>query len=59
MRKKISIGFISLALVLLLAGAVSVYELQRLRNQSEEIVALNMRNTELADRMLTLSLIHI
>ena len=53
MRKKISIGFISLALVLLLAGAVSVYELQRLRNQSEEIVALNMRNTELADRMLT------
>ncbi len=53
MRKKISIGFISLALVLLLAGAVSVYELQRLRNQSEEIVSLNLRNTELADRMMT------
>ncbi len=53
MRRKISIGFISLALVLLLAGAISMYELQRLRTQSEEILALNMRNTELADRMFT------
>lgn len=53
MRKKISIGFISLALILLFAGAVSMYELHRLRNQAVEIVELNSHNTETADRMFT------
>lgn len=53
MRKKISIGFISLALILLFAGAVSMYELHRLRRQALEIVELNSQNAEIADRMLT------
>lgn len=53
MRKKISIGFISLALILLFAGAVSMYELHRLRNQAMEVVELNSQNTEIADRMFT------
>lgn len=53
MRKKIAVGFISLAVVLLLAGAISMYELQRLRNQSEQVLALNTQNMEFANRMLT------
>lgn len=53
MRKKISIGFISLALILLFAGAVSMYELHRLRTQAMEVIEMNSYNTEIADRMFT------
>ena len=52
MRKKITIGFMSLAVVLLLAGAISMYELQRLRSQAEQVLETNSRNIELAERML-------
>lgn len=52
MRKKISIGFISLALLLLFAGAISVFELSRLRRKAENIIEQNTRNNALAERML-------
>ena len=51
MRKKITIAFISLAIVLLFAGAISMYELQRLRNQSELMIDTNARNAALVDRL--------
>lgn len=52
MRKKISIGFVSLALLLLFAGVISVYELRRLSNQAMTVIELNSKNTELAKSML-------
>lgn len=53
MRKKISIGFISLALVLLFAGGISMYESYRLSKQAHEVIEQNNRNTLLANRMVT------
>lgn len=52
MRKKISIGFVSLALLLLFSGVISVYELRRLSKQALEVIELNSRNTKLAKMML-------
>lgn len=52
MRRKISIGFISLALLLLFSGVISVYELRRLSNQAMELIELNSRNASLAQNML-------
>lgn len=51
MRKKISIGFISLAIVLLFAGAISMYELGRLRNQAQTVIEQNSRNVRLTENM--------
>lgn len=45
-------GFISLALLLFFAGAVSVSELNRLRSKTTEIIETSTRNTDLAKRML-------
>ena len=53
MRKKISTAFISLAIVLLFAGAISMYELQRLRNQAEAMIDTNARNAAMVDRLWT------
>lgn len=52
MRKKISIGFISLVLLLFFAGAISVYELNRLRGGARDMVDLGVKNASLAERML-------
>ncbi|MDY3979679.1 MAG: hypothetical protein SOZ00_06630 [Tidjanibacter sp.] len=51
-RKKISIGFISVGMVLLLSGAISVGEMSRLRSGAEQIVEASTRNAELSKRML-------
>ena len=53
MRKKISAGFVCLAFVLLFAGAISMYEMHRLRGQALGIIEDNTYNTALADKMLT------
>ncbi len=46
MRKKITIGFLCLALLLLFAGAVSVYELSRLRIKTHNIIEAGMQDIE-------------
>lgn len=51
MRKKISIGFISLAFILLFAGGISMYELNRLQRQTREVLETSDRNVRLADKM--------
>jgi hypothetical protein len=53
MRKKITIGFLSLALLLLFAGAVSVYELNRHRTKAQDIIELGVKNAGIAERMLS------
>ena len=53
MRKKISLGFISLAILLLFAGAISVYELTRLRRQARQVIELNAYNVSVAERMMS------
>lgn len=52
MRKKISTGFICLAVLLLFAGAISVFELNRMRSKTREIIELNSHIMALAERML-------
>lgn len=46
MRKKITIGFLSLALLLLFAGGVTVYELGRLRARTVETIEQGIDNPE-------------
>lgn len=51
-RRKISIGFIALLVVLFCAIVINIFELSRLRNSTEEIIAEGAESTEYASRML-------
>ncbi len=51
-RKRITIGFLSLALLLFFAGIISMFELDRLRNHAQEIIESSLQNTELSKQML-------
>lgn len=51
-RRKISIGFIAVLLVLFCAVAINIFELNRLSNSAEQAIAEGAQNTEYATRML-------
>ena len=51
-RKKIMLGFLSLALLLFFSGMVSLFELNRLSTQTNNLLASSSRNMELSRRML-------
>ncbi len=51
-RKKISLGFIALSVVLLCAIVINVFEITRLSQSTEEIIAEGAENTNYATRML-------
>lgn len=51
-RRKISVGFLALSLVLFCAIAINIFEIARLSNNTEEIIAEGAENTEYATRML-------
>lgn len=52
MRGKIAFGFLSLAVLLLFAGAVSMYELNRGRAKTQEIIELSIKSSLLTENML-------
>ncbi len=52
MRKKITIGFLSLALLLLFAGAVTVYELSELRSSTHRIIEQSINDPGEVGQML-------
>lgn len=52
-RKKISVGFIALSLVLFCAIIINIFEISRLRSSTQEIIAEGAENTEYTSRMLT------
>ncbi|MCD7969816.1 MAG: hypothetical protein LUF87_05630 [Alistipes sp.] len=51
-RKKISVGFLCLGLMLMFSGAVSFFELNRLGRSTRELLETSSRNMELSKRML-------
>lgn len=51
-RRKISVGFLALSLVLFCAIAINIFEIARLSDNTEEIIAEGTENTEYATRML-------
>ena len=51
-RRKISVGFIALLVVLVCAVVINVFELTRMRNNAEHIIAESTQSTEYASRML-------
>lgn len=51
-RRKISVGFIALSLVLFCAIVINIFEIARLSNNTEEIIAEGAESTEYATRML-------
>lgn len=51
-RRKISVGFLALSLVLFCAIAINIFEIARLSDNTEEIIAEGAENTEYATRML-------
>lgn len=51
-RKKISVGFIMLSLVLFCAVIINMFEIARLSDSTEEIIAEGAESTEYATRML-------
>lgn len=51
-RKKISIGFIALLVVLVCSVVINVFELNRMRDDTEHIIAESTKSTEYAGRML-------
>ena len=51
-RKKISMGFIALSVVLLCAIVINIFELTRLSQSTEEIIAEGAESTKYATRML-------
>lgn len=53
MRKKITIGFMSLVVLLLFAGIISIFELNRLRSNTADIIEQGAANAEIADKLIT------
>ncbi len=51
-RKKISLGFIALSVVLFCAIVINIFEIGRLRSSTEEIIAEGTESTNYASRML-------
>lgn len=52
MRKKIFIGFMSLALLLMFAALVSLFELQRLTRKTQDLLQASGHNIEMSNSML-------
>ncbi|MFR9611843.1 MAG: hypothetical protein SNH55_08135 [Rikenellaceae bacterium] len=53
LRKRVTVGFMSIVGVLVLSGMVSFIELSTLSNDTEDILGINRQNRELASEMLT------
>lgn len=51
-RKKVSLGFIALSVVLFCAVVINIFEIGRLRSSTEEIIAEGTESTNYASRML-------
>ena len=51
-RKRVTVGFLSIVGLLFFSGMVSFFELSRLSNDTEEILKANQRNMQLAKEML-------
>ncbi|MCH5334434.1 MAG: hypothetical protein J1D86_01325 [Alistipes sp.] len=51
-RKRITVGFTSIAALLFFSGMISFFELSHLSNDTEEILKANSRNIELARAMI-------
>lgn len=54
-RKRITVGFMSIAGLLFFSGMISFFELSHLSNDTKEILKANSRNIELARKMLDAS----
>ena len=54
MRKRVTVGFLSIVCLLFFSGMVSFVELSHLSRDTGEILKANMRNIELAKEMLRL-----
>ena len=52
MRKRVTVGFLSIVCLLFFSGMVSFIELSRLSRDTGEILGANQRNIELAREML-------
>ncbi len=52
MRKRVTIGFLSIVCLLVFSGLVSLVELGRLSRDTDDIMQANKRNIELAEAML-------
>ena len=52
MRKRVTVGFLSIVCLLFFSGMVSFVELSHLSRDTGEILKANMRNIELAKEML-------
>lgn len=52
MRKKITVGFLSLAVLLFFSGMISLFELNRLSRTTQVLLDSSKRNLEIAKRML-------
>ena len=51
-RKRVTVGFLSIVGLLFFSGMISFFELSRLSNDTEEILKANQRNIQLAKEML-------
>lgn len=52
LRKRVTIGFVSIVCLLFFSGMVSLFELDHLGRDTEDILKANQRNIELAEEML-------
>lgn len=52
MRKKITVGFLSLAILLFFSGMISLFELNRLSHTTQVLLDTSKKNMEIAKRML-------
>ena len=65
MRKRVTVGFLSIVCLLFFSGMISFFELSRLSRDTDEILKANQRNIELAKEMLdaaheqNIALIHL
>ena len=53
MRRRISTAFLSIILLLFFAGAMSLFELERVSHDTEEILMASKQNVELAGEMIS------
>lgn len=52
-RKRMFVGFVSIVLLLFFSGMVSLFELGRVSNDTEEILLASKSNVELAGEMIS------
>ncbi len=52
LRKRVSVGFLSIAVLLFFSGVIAFFELNTLSEDTKSILSINSRKLELADKML-------